>query len=114
MKRESTQGELYQVPIRASLWKQVQLAGADRRVTIIIIGSCMVLVLLSKFSLWPCVTAVVLSTIGQLIGIKLSASDPNLIDVYLRHISFNRAYAARTDITVKATKPKPSVPQLNL
>jgi type IV secretory pathway TrbD component len=104
--------ELNQVPIRASLWKSVLLAGADRRVTIIIIGSCMVLVLLSRFALWPCVTAILLATAGQIIGVKLAAIDPSLIDVYLRHINFKRIYSARPDITHQEVKLLPSVPKL--
>lgn len=101
-------------PIRASLWKQVHLAGADRRVTICVIGSCLVLVLLSRFALWPCLTAFLIATLGQLVGIKMANADPNLIDVYLRHIGFSKAYAARPDISVKTQKPFPSVPQIKL
>lgn len=106
------QNELQEVPIRASLWRAVLLAGADRRVTIIIIGSCMVLVLLSRFALWPCITALLLATAGQIVGVKLAAIDPRLIDVYLRHINFKRIYCARPDITHQEIKLLPSVPKL--
>ena len=43
------------------------------------IGSCLVLVLLSRFALWPCVTALCLATVGQLIGIKISSADPQMM-----------------------------------
>jgi len=104
--------ELLEVPIRASLWKSVLLAGADRRLTITVIGSCMVLVLLSRFSLWPCVTALTLATVGQLIGIKLAAVDPQIIDIYLRHIGYSRLYSARADYSTPWCKPRPTVPKV--
>jgi type IV secretory pathway TrbD component len=110
--KNNSHEDLLEVPIRASLWKSVLLAGADRRVTIVIIGSCMVLVLLSRFALWPCITALLLATAGQIIGVKLAAIDPNLLDVYLRHINFKRIYCARPDITLQEAKPFPSVPKL--
>ncbi len=103
---------LFEVPIHASLWKSVLLAGADRRITIIIMGSCMVLVLLSRFSFWPCVVAIALATLGQLIGVKVATIDPHLIDVYLRHIGFRRAYVARPDILSPFRKPRPSIPKV--
>lgn len=103
--------ELIAVPIRASLWKSVLLAGADRRFTIIVIGSCMVLVLLSRFALWPCLTALLIGTVGQMIGIKLAAIDPMLLDVYLRHIGFNRVYTARPDVAARPHVIHPSVPK---
>lgn len=112
MKNVSRSNELLEVPIRASLWKSVLLAGADRRITITVIGSCMVLVLLSRFALWPCVTALSLATVGQLIGIKVSSADPQMIDVYLRHIGFNRAYSARPSISSKKRRPHPSIPKV--
>lgn len=108
----TTNSDLLEVPIRASLWKSVLLAGADRRVTITIIGSCMVLVLLSRFAIWPCVTAILLATAGQMIGIRLAAIDPHLIDVYLRHINFKRIYSARPDIAHHEAKQFPSIPKL--
>ena len=104
--------ELYQVPIRASLWKSVLLAGADRRITIFIIGSCMVLVLLSRFSLWPCLTAIAVATCGQIVGIKIAGIDPHIIDVYLRHVGYKRVYLARPDIATNPTKPRPSIPKV--
>ena len=110
--RNSNLSDLIEVPIRQSMWKTVLLAGADRRITIIVIGSCMVLVLLSRFSFWPSVTAILIATLGQLAGIKLAAVDPHLIDVYLRHVSFKRIYAARPDIRATRQKPTPSVPRM--
>ncbi len=112
MKTPNTSDEPYEVPIRASLWKAVFLAGADRRVTITVIGSCMVLVLLSRFALWPCVTALSLATVGQLIGIKVSSADPQMIDIYLRHIGFSRAYSARPDLSRRKRRPRPSIPKV--
>lgn len=112
MNRNSEEDPLLEVPIRSSLWKSVLLAGADRRITITVIGSCMVLVLLSRFSLWPCVTAVLIAVLGQLIGIKLAGVDPDILDIYLRHLSFQRVYAARTDIAVAKKKAHPSVPKV--
>ena len=112
MTRSSEQDALLEVPIRSSLWKSVLLAGADRRITISVIGSCMVLVLLSRFSLWPCVTAAVIAVLGQLIGIKLTGVDPDILDIYLRHVSFQRVYAARPDIAAAQKKPHPSVPKV--
>ena len=103
---------LLEVPIRASLWKTVLLAGADRRITITIIGTCMGLVILSRFSLWPCAAAALLATLGQLLGIKMAAIDPNLIDVYLRHIGYDRVYLARPDVSAVARRPHPSVPKV--
>jgi len=111
MNSPARKDELLEVPIRASLWKTVLLAGADRRVTIIIMGSCMVLVLLSRFALWPCVTAVILSLAGQIIGVRMASVDPALIDVYLRHVGYARAYLARPDILAKSRRPHPSVPK---
>ena len=104
--------DLLEVSIRTSLWKTVLLAGADRRVTITIIGSSMVLVLLSRFSFWPCVTAISLGTIGQLVGIRIATADPQMIDVYLRHINFKRIYLGRPDIGSKVKKPNPSIPKV--
>ena len=112
MTHSGEQDALLEVPIRSSLWKSVLLAGADRRITIAVIGSCMVLVLLSRFSLWPCVTAAVITVLGQLIGIKLAGVDPEILDIYLRHLSFQRVYAARTDIAVPKKKAHPSVPKV--
>lgn len=103
---------LLEVPIRASLWKSVLLAGADRRVTIVVIGSCMVLILLSGFALWPCITAAVLASIGQLIGVKMAVVDPHLIDVYLRHISYNRCYSARPNLSSPDSAQFPSIPKV--
>lgn len=103
---------LFEVPIRQSLWKSVLLAGADRRVTIIIIGSCMVLVLLSRFSLWPCLAAVLVAVLGQIIGVRMASVDPDLIDIYLRHIGYKRAYAARADVLAPRRTPPPSVPKV--
>ena len=110
MKR--AQDGLHEVPIRASLWKSVLLAGADRRVTIIIIGTCMVLVLLSRFGFWPCITAALLGTLGQIAGIKLAAVDTHLIDVYLRHIGYRRVYPARSRLCPIKRISHPSVPSL--
>lgn len=112
MNPENKPDILLEVPIRQSLWKNVLLAGADRRITIIIIGSCMVLVLLSRFALWPCVAAFLLAVLGQLIGVRMAAIDPDLIDVYLRHIGYRRAYAARADILSSRRVPPPSVPKV--
>ncbi len=112
MNNEHAKDGLLKVPIHSSLWKTVLLAGADRRVTIIILGSCMVLVLLSRFSFWPCVVALTLATLGQILGIKLASIDPHLIDVYLRHIGFKRIYLARPDIALRPEKPRPSVPKV--
>ncbi len=112
MKNAQNNDELFEVPIRASLWKTVLLAGADRRITIAVIGSCMVLVLLSRFALWPCVTALCLATVGQLIGIKVSGADPQMIDIYLRHIGFARAYSARASLASRKRRPKPSIPKV--
>src|SRR4051812_15756565 len=109
MSNATRRDSLLEVPIRPSLWRAVLLAGADRRVTIIVIGSCMVLVLLSRFALWPCITALLLATLGQLVGIKLASVDPQIIDVYLRHIGFKRVYAARPDVHAPKYKPHPSV-----
>ncbi len=103
---------LLEVPIRSSLWKSVLLAGADRRLTISVIGSSMVLILLSRFALWPCVTALIIGTLGQLLGIKLANSDPQLIDVYLRHIGFERLYSARSELGHKVKIQLPSVPKV--
>lgn len=108
----SSSSELYQMPIRASLWKSVLLAGADRRVTIFIIGTCMVLVLLSRFALWPCLTSIALAVIGQLVGIRLANVDPLLIDVYLRHVSYKRVYPAKADISVPYSRIIPSIPKV--
>ena len=103
---------LLEVPIRPALWKTVLLAGADRRITIIIMGSCMVLVLLSRFALWPCITALGIAILGQLLGVRMASIDPDLIDVYLRHIGYKRAYAARSDIVWPHREPRSSVPRV--
>jgi len=100
---------LLRVPIRASLWRSVLLAGADRRLTITVIGSSLVLVLLSRFSLWPCVTAVIIAVLGQVLGLRLAASDPHLIDIYLRHISYKRFYPARGEFGFRVKKQHPSI-----
>lgn len=112
MEGSSAKDKLLEIPIRASLWRVVLLGGADRRVTITVIGSCMVLVLLSRFSLWPCVTAVVLATLGQLIGVKLASADPQMIDIYLRHIGYSRIYTAHADICTQKRRPNPSIPKV--
>ncbi len=112
MSDELAKDGLLEVPIHSSLWKTVLLAGADRRVTIIILGSCMVLVLLSRFSFWPCVVAFALATLGQILGIKLANIDPHIIDAYFRHIGFKRVYLARPDIAFRPNKPYPSVPKV--
>ena len=104
--------DLLEVPIRPSLWKSVLLAGADRRITITILGSCMVLVLLSRFALWPCITAVVLGVIGQLVGVRMATVDPALIDVYLRHVGYGRVYLARPDILSRARSIRPTIPKV--
>ena len=112
MNSDYPEHSLLEVPIRPALWKTVLLAGADRRITIIIIGSCMVLVLLSRFALWPCTAALVVAILGQLIGVRMASVDPDLIDVYLRHIGYKRAYAARSDILAPRREPQPSVPKV--
>jgi len=105
-----SQIELREIPIRASLWKPVLLAGADRKLTITVIGCCMMLVLISRFSFWPCIAAILFGTFGQLFSIKLSSRDPQMIDVYLRHISFNRTYSARPEFGSRKPKYIPSIP----
>lgn len=112
MNDQNNSTELIEVPIRASLWKSVLLAGADRRITIIIIGTCMVLILLSRFALLPCITALVLAIFGQIIGIKLANADPQLLDVYLRHINFRTVYLARADVIAKNPPIHPSIPKV--
>ena len=112
MSSEERKDGILEVPIRASLWKNMLLACADRRVTIIIIGSCMVLVLLSRFALWPCLTALALAVVGQMIGIRMATIDPDLIDVYLRHISHSKIYLARPDVISPCRSLLPSIPKV--
>ena len=108
----SQTSRLLEVPIRSSLWKSVLLAGADRRLTISVIGSSMVLILLSRFALWPCLTALIIATLGQLLGVKLASADPQMIDVYLRHIGFERLYSARSELGHKVKRRPPSIPKI--
>lgn len=112
MKEAYSKSKLLEVSIHASLWKTVLLAGADRRVTITVIGSCFVLILLTRFALWPCVAALLIATLGQLIGIKLANIDPQLVDIYPRHINFARAYLARTDIATTRSIGRISIPKV--
>ena len=103
--------DLNEVPIHRSLTRVVHLAGADRRLTLTNIGLSLSLILMTGFSLWPCVLAITLGTIGQGVLIRISKIDPQIVDIYPRHIRYRNCYRAQPDTQGRAKRPLPSIPR---
>ena len=103
--------DLHEVPIHRSLTRVVHLAGADRRLTLTNIGLSLALILMTGFSLWPCILAISLGTLGQAILIRISKIDPQIVDIYPRHIRYRNYYKAQPATTARAKRPLPSIPR---
>lgn len=84
-----------QIPIHKSLQRFVLIAGADRELVIMNAGISLGIIISSKFSLYGWVIGGLLGIVIHLGLVIIAKIDPQMREVYLRHIQYQDYYPAR-------------------
>lgn len=101
---------LRRLPFRRSLIRPFLLAGGERSfvLTNVTLMACLLLgVGLTKFTL---MTAGLLATLGQWGLVQAAKADPQMSQVYLRHIHYQDFYSAQASVQAKAARITSSLP----
>lgn len=86
---------LIKVPIRQSLIRPQHLAGAERELTLTVIMTSIALVFIALS--WPAAIAGgLIFFVGMHIARRMAKADPQMTQVYRRHIRYRAFYRARS------------------
>ncbi len=104
--------ELQRTPIHQSLVRPILLAGAERRLAILNWLIMAALVFGVGLHLYTLAFAALLGTVGHW-GLRQAAKfDPQLSEVYVRHLHYQRLYPPRAEVTARAAPVHPAVPHI--
>lgn len=102
--------QLRRLPFRRALLRPLLLAGGER---MLVLMNCIIMAMLilgvglNEFTL---VISIFLATIGQWCLVQTAKSDPQMSEVYLRHIKYQEFYSAQSSIHAKTAFIHPSLP----
>jgi type IV secretion system protein VirB3 len=86
---------LVRVPIRQSLIRPQHLAGAERELTLTVLMTSIALVFIALS--WPAAIAgALLFVFGMQAARRMAKADPQMTQVYRRHIRYRSYYRARS------------------
>jgi type IV secretory pathway TrbD component len=104
--------ELQRTPIHQSLVRPILLAGAERRLAILNWLFMAALIFGVGLHLYTLALATLLGTVGHW-GLRQAAKfDPQLSEVYVRHLHYQRFYPPSADVTAPVAPIHPAVPQI--
>lgn len=92
---------LRRLPFHRALLRPLLLAGGER---MLVLMNCIVMAMLilgvglSEFTI---VTTIFLATVGQWCLVQIAKTDPQMSEVYLRHIKYQEFYSAQTSVYCK-------------
>ena len=104
--------ELQRTPIHQSLVRPILLAGAERRLAILNWLFMAALIFGVGLHLYTLALATLLGTVGHW-GLRQAAKfDPQLSEVYVRHLHYQRFYPPCAGVTAPVAPIHPAVPQI--
>jgi type IV secretory pathway TrbD component len=93
-----------------SLNRQFHIIGIDRQLFFLLLGLCAPIAYSARFAIGMDIAAIVLFLVGYIAGIFMTRADPQLLQIYLRHIKYRNYYAPESGIHSPIRLVKPSVP----
>ena len=104
--------ELQRTPIHQSLVRPILLAGAERRLAIFNWLIMAALIFGVGLHLYTLALATLMGTVGHW-GLRHAAKfDPQLSEVYVRHLHYQRFYPPRANVIAPTTPIHPAVPKV--
>jgi type IV secretion system protein TrbD len=104
--------EQQRTPIHQSLVRPILLAGAERRLAILNWLIMAALIFGVGLHLYTLALAALLGTVGHW-GLRQAAKfDPQLSEVYVRHLHYQRFYPPRAEVIAPAAPVHPAVPKI--
>jgi len=104
--------ELQRTPIHQSLVRPILLAGAERRLAILNWLFMAALIFGVGLHLYTLALATLLGTVGHWELRQAAKFDPQLSEVYVRHLHYQRFYPPRASVTAPVAPVHPAVPQI--
>ena len=86
------------------------LAGVDRSYFLVLVALTVPIAFADGFGWMMDMTAGLIFISGYGVGLLMMRADPQMLDLYRRHIRYARYYAALPGIAAKVALPKASVP----
>jgi type IV secretion system protein TrbD len=96
--------------IHQSLTRPILLAGAERQLAIANWITAAALILGCGLHWYTAAMGLLLVTVGHWALVQAAKFDPQLSQVYVRHIRYQDCYPARASITAPPPRIRPSVP----
>lgn len=93
-----------------SLNRQFHIMGIDRQLFFLLLGLCAPIAYSARFSVVMDLIAGMLFLVGYIGGVFITRADPQLLQIYLRHIKYKNYYAPLPGVHAPIRLVKPSVP----
>ena len=103
--------QLRRLPFHRSLLRPLLLAGGER---MLVLTNCMIMAMLilgvglNEFTI---AVTFILATFGQWCLVQIAKADPQMSEIYLRHIKYQTFYSAQTSVHCKKTSIYFSLPK---
>ena len=104
--------ELQRTPIHQSLVRPILLAGAERRLAILNWLIMAALIFGVGLHLYTLALATLMGTVGHWALRHAAKFDPQLSEVYVRHLHYQRLYPPYAEINAPAPPIHPAVPKI--
>lgn len=106
--------KLRHIPIRRSLNRPILLMGGERILVMINITIICALIFGVGINKLTVITALLLATLGMWFLSRIAKSDPQMTQIYLRHIKYKEFYPAQSSVQAGTAYIKPSIPPVKL
>ena len=100
------------MPLHSSLIRPLLLAGGER--LLVMMNGLIIIMLLLGVGLntFTIVTAILLATFGQWGLVQAAKADPQMSEIYRRHIRYRDFYPAQSSVQAKTPVIYPSIPKI--
>jgi type IV secretory pathway TrbD component len=107
----TVENSLRRLPLRRSLLRPLLLAGGERALVLINCTLIAALIFGVGISTFTVASAILLATLGQWCLVQAAKADPDMTQVYRRHIIYKEFYPAQSSVHARPQIIHPSLPK---